>query len=82
MPENLFFMSIDEFDKFMFCFDGNVEEMIKKLQDINEIDQNPRNRKYNFGLYLESELKKVNFEDHYLHGVFENFIESIKQALE
>ncbi len=73
--ENIFFLSIDSFDKFLLCSNFQKEIMFEILDKIKETKKVVENKRFVFSHYLE-DLKDYNLfekEDENLNATFEGY---------
>lgn len=68
--KNIFFLSIQDFDRLVRIYNNNVEGMIRKLKELSSINGTV-DSKFVFGMFLneevdvESDFLDMNFEYHY-----------------
>ena len=76
-PENLFFISINSFDRLLRITDGNIEQMIKIFKEVIK-QKNGETKKYIFEDYLK-EFDVEKSKDQHLFKVFENYLKNMQQ---
>jgi hypothetical protein len=82
-PKKIFFLSVDDFNKFLYCFNGNSNQMINKLEEILILKEKPTEKKFIFSQYLEAELSTKgdpHFLDKNFKELFNRLMENFKNT--
>ena len=80
VPEKIFFLSVDDLNRFLYCFNGNQDAMFQKLEDILILKRDINKKRFIFSMYLDEELKGLEYP-HFLDDNFNEISNSLMKSL-
>ncbi len=72
---NVFFVSIEDFDKLLILANGKVEEIVNILDKVIALKKDPASRKWIFAQYLEAifQGERIVYKDNFLREKYESY---------